>query len=160
MAGASPRLLEVPLDLVAPCRCPPLWPACDCPSTRWLPMVWRGWWIRPVAGGWMPCPLAVRDSGLVSGCRPLPGAAPVPAAPLAVSLNLLLLMPSGCWSGTHLHPWQGTLAGWATRPASPWPTHCPHRRGAALTTLVLAALLLWSLTRRWSFPCPLAERME
>jgi putative thiamine transport system permease protein len=74
---------------------------------------------------------------------------------LLLALNLLLLGALRLLERTHLTLGKARWLDGRRAPASPWPALIARIGvwGLLLTNLlVLAALLLWSLTRRWSFP--------
>jgi putative thiamine transport system permease protein len=137
---------------------PSLWPSLRLPlyavAAYGLAVVDLGLLLGPT----QPAPLAVRlwrwyqDADL--GWRALANN----GALLLFGLNLLLLGALRALEGLHLHGGKGwMLNGQRQRAAA----RLAPALGATLTALllalnllVLAALLLWSFTRRWSFPAP------
>ncbi|UBO75371.1 ABC transporter permease [Aeromonas rivuli] len=137
---------------------PSLWPSLRLPlyavAAYGLAVVDLGLLLGPT----QPAPLAVRlwrwyqDADL--GWRALANN----GALLLFGLNLLLLGALRALEGLHLHGGKGwMLNGQRQRAAARFAPALGATLTAlllALNLLVLAALLLWSFTRRWSFPAP------
>jgi putative thiamine transport system permease protein len=137
---------------------PSLWPSLRLPlyavAAYGLAVVDLGLLLGPT----QPAPLAVRlwrwyqDADL--GWRALANN----GALLLFGLNLLLLGALRALEGLHLHGGKGwMLNGQRQRAAARLAPALSATLTAlllALNLLVLAALLLWSFTRRWSFPAP------
>lgn len=137
---------------------PSLWPSLRLPlyavATYGLAVVDLGLLLGPT----QPAPLAVRlwrwyqDADLRWRALANNGAL------LLFGLNLLLLGALRALEGLHLHGGKGWMLNGRRQRAA---ARLAPTLGATLTALllalnllVLAALLLWSFTRRWSFPAP------
>ena len=145
MAGGQPRL-QCPPDLVAPAAARPLArPAAAPPRVD----------LARLLGPDAPPPLAVRLWLWYQDADPAWRGASASGALLLLALNLLLLGALRLLERTHLTLGKARWLDGRRAPASPWPALIARIGvwGLLLTNLlVLAALLLWSLTRRWSFP--------
>lgn len=134
---------------------PALWPALRLPlyavAAYGLAVVDLALLLGPDA----PPPLAVRLWLWYQDADPAWRGASASGALLLLALNLLLLGALRLLERTHLTLGKARWLDGRRAPASPWPALIARIGvwGLLLTNLlVLAALLLWSLTRRWSFP--------